>query len=139
MYSEGSERLLASNLSEPRYCPIELTKKYLKFLGSNYQAFLLPQCHPANPKKPNPEKFVNYTTALDDFRDLMNTLGYPGKDFGLHSGRRGGATHAAEAGADVHDLQRMAGWHSETVPSKYVDLSTQKRLRLSKLLSKKCQ
>ena len=106
------------------------------YLGSNYSGYLLPQCSLRSKGKPNPENYLSYNTALNDFRALMTKLGFDGQKFGLHSGKRGGATKAVEAGASKDELQRMACWRSDTMPSKYADLSVSKRLKLSKYLHK---
>lgn len=134
MYREGSERLVASNPEEPRYCPVNLSMNYVRFLGAGYRGSLLPQCLPGSPNRPNPDKAINYTTALEDFRSLMEQLGYDPKDFGLHSSKRGGATHAAEEGMSADELQRFGHWRSSSMPAKYTDQSTQKRINLSKRL-----
>jgi len=98
IYREGTEKLIAANAENSRYCPVNLTINYLIFLGTEHSGFMLPTCSPKDRFKGNPDKCVHYTLALEDFRNLMNSLGYDGVKFGLHSGKRGGATHAAEAG-----------------------------------------
>ena len=58
-------------------------------------------------------------------------------DFEEHSGKRGGASAAAENGMDMETLKRFGRWQSTTMPAKYVDLATSSRIEMSKLLQKK--
>ena len=53
LFSEGGLRVVAGNLEEPRYCPVELTAHYFRFLGSNHLGYLVPACTPTN--KPDPK------------------------------------------------------------------------------------
>lgn len=134
-YSEGADRIVASNSYEPCYCPVIFTKNYFEFLGYNFDGFLVPACLPN--ARPNPLKTVPYNGALDDLRTLLNELGYDGKHYGEHSGKRGGATAAVENGMDMDTLKRLGRWRSATIPSKYVDLGTGARIEMSKLLQKR--
>jgi len=137
VYSEGAQRLISSNLTETKYCPVELTANYLKYLGPKHNGFLLAACAPGYVNKANPLKPVIYTNALEDFRELLTQLGFDSANFGLHSGKRGGATEAADNGMNKDDLQRFGNWKSDSVPMKYVDLSVPKRLEMSKMLQVK--
>lgn len=132
-YSEGSERVVASNPNSNR-CPVELTLNYFKFLGPAYSGFLVPSCTSKN--APNPDKPVPYSGALTDMKKLMSLLGYDAKLYGEHSGKRGGATAAAAHGATEEQLKRLGGWRSAAMPAKYVDLSIPTRISMSELLQK---
>ena len=132
-YSEGSERIVASNPNEKR-CPVKLTLHYFQFLGSSYSGYLVPACTPKN--TPSSEKAVPYSGALSDLKKLMESLGYDAKLYGEHSGKRGGATIAAAHGATDKQLKRLGGWRSDAMPAKYVDLSIPSRISLSELLQK---
>lgn len=46
-------------------------------------------------------------------RQLMGTLAEPPKEYGCHSFRRGGATHAFRNGARSESIQRLGNWRSE--------------------------
>ena len=133
-YSEGSERIVAAIPNKDRYCPVNFTKNYFQFLGAGFTGFLVPACRPN--LLPDPEKSVPYSGALDDLRKLLNELGYNGKLFGEHSGKRGGSTQAAENGMDLDTLKRLGGWRSSTVPAKYVDLAVSSRIEMSKKLQR---
>lgn len=132
-YSEGSERIVASNPDEKR-CPVKLTLNYFQFLGPVYSGFLVPSCTAKN--TPNPDKPVPYSAALSDLKKLLSSLGYDATLFGEHSGKRGGATAAAAHGATDKQLKRLGGWRSDAMPAKYVDLSILSRITMSELLQK---
>jgi len=77
---------------------------------------------------------LGYTTAMEDLRSLLSRLGYNSALFSEHSGKRGGATTAAERGMSDQDLRRFGGWRSQGMATKYTDVSTEKRLKLSEML-----
>jgi hypothetical protein len=68
-------------------------------------------------------------------KKLMTLLGYDAKLYGEHSGKRGGATAAANNGATDKQLKRLGGWRSDAMPAKYVDLSISSRLSMSMSMS----
>ena len=39
MYSEGGIRIVAADVTESQLCPVQLTRHYLKFLGSSHSWF----------------------------------------------------------------------------------------------------
>ena len=133
IYSEGGEKLVASNPSQPQYCPVLLTQQYLRYLGASYSGKMVPNCSPKNPNLPMPSTTASYTNCLKDLRGLFSTLGIQGR-FGEHSAKRGGASHAANLGMSLGDLQRLGGWKSPEMPSRYIDLSIPKRIEMSKIL-----
>ena len=67
----------------------------------------------------------------------MTSLGFDAQLYGEHSGKRGAATQAAENGMDSDSLQRLGGWRSEQMAAKYVDQSTESKIKLSKMLQKR--
>ncbi len=140
IFKEGSERVISSNQSNPKYCPVRITQLYLKFLGQNYSGPLLPRClggaRQSKPR-PDPSRTLGRTTAVEDFRDILTILGYDASLYSEHSGRRGGATTAANLGMPVDDLQRLGGWRSRQMAAKYTDLNIDKRLSMSDILNKK--
>jgi hypothetical protein len=135
LFSEGGQRIVAAFDPPSRYCPVNFTKSYFQYLGSHHSGFLIPCCDPHF--KPDQSKPVPYNAALSDLRSLLDSLGYQGKDYGEHSGKRGGASAAAENGISKDDLQRLGGWRSDAMPSKYTDLTTNSRLQMSKYLQKR--
>lgn len=134
LYSEGGQRIVAANLEDPRYCPVELTAHYFRFLGTSHVGYLVPACTPTN--RPDPTKSLPYPGALSDLRHLLSSLGYDAKLYGEHSGKRGAATQAVENGMSQDSLQRLGGWRSDNMAAKYVDLSLASRLKMSKLLQR---
>jgi hypothetical protein len=135
-YSEGSTKLVASNLSSTKYCPVLLTQLYLERLGIGYRGYLIPRVRLDLRKIQQADGSfpLSYTTALEDFRDLLTILGEDASSYSEHSGKRGGASAAAEAGMSASELQRFGGWRSANMASKYTDLSVKTRLELSKKL-----
>ena len=136
LFSEGSERIVAADLDQPQFCPVRLTRLYLNRLGESYEGLLIPRTRlsPNRELRADPEIPLSYTTALEDLKALLTSLGLDATSYGEHSGKRGGATAAAASGMDVATLQRFGGWRSQSVPSKYVDVDVQTRLNLSKAL-----
>jgi hypothetical protein len=91
-------------------------------------------CDPRSPRVALPGSKLLYSNGLKDLRSLLTNLGHTNLRIGEHSAKRGGASHAANLGVSKNDLQRLGGWKSSDVPSKYVDLSVNKRIELSKSL-----
>jgi len=140
IFKEGSERVLSSNPDNPKYCPVRITQLYLRFLGPDYSGTLLPRCIGGarqGRKHPDPARTLSRTTALEDFRDILTKLGYNAALYSEHSGRRGGATTAANLGMPADDLQRLGGWRSRQTAAKYTELNINKRLSMSDFLNKK--
>ena len=135
-FSEGGEKLISANLDLEQYCPVRLTQNYLRYLGSSFSGNMQPACQSKNPNSPLPGSKVCYSNALSDLRQLLNALGFGQLRFGEHSPRRGGASHAANLGMPMEDLQRLGGWKSQMIPAKYVDLSTARRIAVSKVLQR---
>jgi hypothetical protein len=69
----------------------------------------------------DPDETVAYSGALTDMKKLMDSLGFEGKLYGEHSGKRGGATTSVAHGATEKQLKRLRGWRSDAMPAKYVD------------------
>ena len=134
MYNEGSTRIVAADMTERAFCPVQLSCHYLKFLGSGHFGFLVPACSPKG--CPDQQKAASYTSCLEDLRELLKNLGVEGR-YGEHSGKRGGATQAAENGMTMPQLKRFGGWRSDDVPQQYVDLTIRARIEMSKMLHKK--
>jgi hypothetical protein len=140
LFSEGSERIVSSNIHAPTYCPVRLTRLYLVRLGPNYRGLLSPRCLGGARNKgqlPDPIRPLSYATSLQDLRDILTILGYDASLFAEHSGKRGGATTAAASGMDSQTLQRMGGWRSQQMAAKYTDMDLQKRLEMSSVLNKR--
>jgi hypothetical protein len=135
LYSEGGQRVVASFDPPSRYCPVNFTQSYFQYLGCQHLGYLIPCCDPH--AKPDQSKPLPYNAALSDLRTLLDNLGYQSKNYDEHSGKRGGASAMAENGISKDDLQRLGGWRSEAMPSKYTDMSTGSKLQMAKYLQKR--
>jgi len=108
-------------------CPYTLTERYLQRLGSNVCS-LQPTCDPRDRNRPHPTRVVPYTRALDDLRELLDELGYDGKKYGEHSGKRGGATESSSKGIPENEIQEQGNWKSLATARKYIDKDDKKSL-----------
>jgi len=93
-------------------------------------------CHPGNPKKAW-KRSVSYTTSLTDLRQVMDELGYDGREFGEHSMKRGAATSSHEAGVSEADIQTEGGWTNSKTVKLYIDRGPSKSQTIAKKLAKK--
>ena len=138
IFSEGSERVVCAHAPSSRYCPVRLTRYYLRRLGESYQGFLIPRTKTVDGALvADPVRVLSYSTGLEDLREALTRLGLNSQEYGEHSGKRGGATSAAAAGMSTEELQRFGGWRSSQMPAKYTDLNIDSRLRAASLLHKK--
>ena len=130
-----------SLFADVSFCPVRLTRLYLQRLGLEYNkpdfvGFMVPRvrCSKAGEQTAEAHQRLSYTTAAEDFKLLLRTVGIPPKHYTEHSGKRGAATVAADMGMSTDDLQRMGGWASRKMAAKYTDLSVTKRIRLAENL-----
>jgi len=111
--------------------------RYLAFLGL-HQGSLQPLCAPKNAWKPHATKSLNYNLGLQDLRAVITAAGFDGSQFAEHSGKRGGATHAASAGLEENEIQDIGHRKNVKTARLYIDNNTpmrQKRtLKLQKLM-----
>ena len=115
-HSEGDFFSLNYNL-DPNLCPVRLTIKYIKKL--NYDSgFLLPTL---SANRPVSSTQLKYHSALSDFKKLFKYFDLDLTGYGEHSGRRGGTTAAAPAGADINELKLQGRWRSDSMPRLYTD------------------
>ena len=89
-----------SKNSNPLLCPVSLTLLYFKRLHYS-SGFLLSSMKGGTPDSDNA---VSYATALWDLRRRLTKVGIDPTGFGEHSGRQGGTTVVALAGASVEEL-----------------------------------
>ncbi len=123
---------------ELAFCPVLLTRLYLRRLGGEYNCpqyngFMVPRirCSRNGVQSAEAHQKLSYTTAAEDFKQLLSSIGIPAVHYTEHSGKRGAATMAAEMGVSTDELQRMGGWSSSKMAAKYTDLSLTKRLALA--------
>ena len=110
--------------SDSNLCPIRLTKKYIRVLKYD-SGYLLPVM---SKKRPDGSTPLKYHSALADFKSLFKFFNLDPAGYGEHSGRRGGTTAAAAAGADINELKLQGRWRSDSMPRLY----TENALRLRK-------
>ena len=103
--------------SDVKLCPVRLTIKYIKMLKCD-SGYLLPTM---SSKKPDCATQLKYNTALNDFKTLFKFFNMDPTGYGEHSGRRGGTTAAAAAGADINELKLQGRWLSDSMPRHYTD------------------
>ena len=127
--------------NDPDICPVLLTRKYLERLacfkkGETYDGYLQPRIHLDFKTKnqiPMATHVISYSSCLEDTKALLSGLGIEGR-FGEHSGRRGGATAAAEHGAIPQEIQQLGRWKSFDCASKYVETSETQKEKIFRLL-----
>jgi hypothetical protein len=132
---------VSSNSENPKWCPVRLTRLYLRRLGEDYvrgdsDNFLIPRTKKGKDGQLTTDgtRTLSYTTAMEDLRSLLAKLGHDSSKYTEHSGKRGGATTAAERGMTENELQRFGAWRSQGMAAKYTNLSLEKRLKMSDLL-----
>ena len=59
--------------------------------------------------------------------------------FGEHSGRRGGASTAAQNGATIPEVQVLGNWKSSSCAQKYVEQTASQKEKISRLLYPSCE
>jgi hypothetical protein len=119
-YREGRWVLIAR--IPGRYCPVALVERLLR--DGRYAA-----CGPRplicntsvslsqqSMRPPQPA----YSTVLDWFKGAARVLGLDPADYGTHSGRRGGATRAANVDVPDRLFKEHGAWRSERVKDGYV-------------------
>ena len=87
-------------------------------------------------RKPNPCTPLRYNTALLDFKSLPKAINIDPSGFGEHSGRRGGTTAVAAAGASVLELMLQGRWATKEMPRLYTDKAKKVRREVAAILSK---
>ena len=98
-------------------CPVALTLFYLNRLNIK-SGFLLPNLRGKFFVTSAP---LLYNTALCDLRKCLSKVGIDPNGIGKHSGRRGGTTAAALAGASIDELMLQGRWKSQNMPRLYSD------------------
>ena len=86
--------------------------------------------------KPDPSSSLRYNTALSDFKSLLEAINIDPSGYGEHSGRRGGTTAAASAGASILELMLQGRWSTEEMPRLYTDNAKKVRREFAAILSK---
>ena len=73
--------------------------------------------------------------ATKCFRELLARVGVPDPSlYTLHSGRRGGATTAAQNGCSFIHIKRQGRWRSDSCPQRYIDDAATRQNNFSRFL-----
>ena len=126
---KGEGEYVRINMSEEENCPVEITRLYISKLGYGTEnGFLQPQIRTYKDGTQSGvwHTKLGYSTALEDLKAFMAIIGRDPREYGEHSGRRGGATAASEAGVSWLDLKRHGRWASDSSAQKYIE-DTKKR------------
>ena len=115
----------------PTICPVLLTLHYLKKM-SIQSGYLLLSFKSKNKLNNMP---LCYNTALRDLRKCLTKVGIDPTGFGEHSGRRGGTTAVASAGASIDELMLQGRWKSQDMPRLYSDNALKLRREFANRLS----
>jgi integrase len=115
------------------YCPVRLVEHLLQ--QGNYAAFgpggLIRSTAISSSKQTLRDRQPAYTTVLHWFKDAASCLGLDPAAFGTHSGRRGGATRAANVDVPDRLFKEHGAWRSERVKDGYVVSSLESRLSVT--------
>jgi hypothetical protein len=116
-----------------RFCPVALVETLLR-LGS-YAAHgpgpLIRNTSVSRSGQYIRDRQPAYTTVLDWFKGAAQLLGLDPAEYGTHSGRRGGATRAANVDIPDRPFKEHGHWKSERVKDGYVVNSLQARLSVT--------
>lgn len=122
-----------SRLHYSPFCPVLLLKAYtLRLQWEAYKSGSFPYDGPLFPtlsRKIHEGFAVSVPTerpfsrqgATKAFHSLLRDVGENPIAFSLHSGRRGGATAAAQNGCDFLSIKRQGRWAADSSAQKYID------------------
>ncbi len=126
-------RRLYSQPGSPQ-CPVNLTLQYFASLGPEYSGSVVPQCQPGNRMLPHLDRVINYTSAVEDLRFVLDRAGIVPAGFSEHSMRRGGATEAARRGASTGEIQFAGDWSCPRTAEKYIEASHRRQRAFNQYL-----
>ena len=123
--------------AEHPYCPVILLQDYISRLRyGDRDGYLQPKITSSNGVQSGLwNTQVSYSTALSDLKLFLAALGLDPSKFGEHSGRRGGATAASDAGVDWPDLMLHGRWRSATTPIGYLANTRKRQNRVASALA----
>ena len=124
--------------TEEENCPVELTRLYLHKLNYGTEnGFFQPQIRTYKDGTQSGVWFkkLGYSSALEDTKAMMAMIGRDPTLYGEHSGRRGGATTASEAGVSWLDLKRHGRWASDSAPQRYIEQTDKNANRVAAALA----
>ena len=134
----GAGQYVKIQATEMDSCPVEITRRYIEKLQYGTEnGFFQPQIRTYTEGNQAGvwHKKLGYSSALEDTKALMAIIGRDPAEFGEHSGRRGGATAASEAGVSWVDLKRHGRWASDSAPQRYIEQTDKKANAVAKALA----
>ena len=132
---QGDELLVARTKS--RTCPVAMLERYMAInhiSQDDQRYFFRPIQKMKNGEKLRESGRISATCLRDLFNRKIAALGFPAREFGLHSLRAGGATAAANAKVPDRLFKRHGRWKSENAKDGYIKDSVESRLEVSKSL-----
>ena len=114
---QGEGTYIRINMTGEEFCPVEITRLYIiKLNYGTENGYLQPQVRTYKDSSQAGvwHTKIRYSTALEDLKAFMAMIGRNPADYSEHSGRRGGATAASEAGVSWLDLKRFDRWASNS-------------------------
>ena len=134
----GTQVRISRQTNEPHACPVNITLMYIRMLRypEGHNGYMQPRiCTRGGQQKGIPDTKLCYSNALQELKEMLNSIGIAGQQYGEHSGRRGGATAAAEAGAKWTDLKKHGRWNSDTAPQLYIENTERRKSEVPRLLA----
>ena len=132
-FHDAKKSVIAKNVDEPHYCPVNIIWKYFHVLGRPaLSAFFLPKIVK---KVAVLDQAASYYFCNKQFKTGLTRIGVDPTGFGEHSDRSGGLSAAASVGCTPSDLQTQGRWKSDYAPKLYLKKSKEKRSHVSKVLN----
>ena len=125
----GAGQYVKIQATEMESCPVEITRRYIEKLRYGTEnGYFQPQIRSYKDGEQAGvwHKKLGNSSALEDTKAMMAIIGRDPTEFGEHSGRRGGATAASEAGVSWVDLKRHGRWASDSAPQRYIEQTDKK-------------
>lgn len=123
--AEGAKVVIAS--LPVGFCPVKAYKAYIQVRDQDCITLF----HQA--KKPEALKPTSFSTIV---KNLIEKAGIDPQGFSSHSGRRGGATAAFNAGVNREDIKRHGRWKSDAV-DEYIEVDMDRAVEVTKTMIKK--
>lgn len=107
---------LKSNL-----CPVNVLEGYCRKIKepANSDNFIF-RALTSSQRLRSANKAISYSSIRDDFKTVLEVLGFKKSLFGLHSLRSGGVSAAANLGIQDRLLMKHGRWKSESIKNKYI-------------------
>ena len=137
-HRQGAVVRVARHKDAPHVCPVNITLIYMWMLRypSRFNGSMQPRILPDDRgQRGCTQHSICYSRAIQDLKELVARTGRSAEMYGEHSGWRGGATAAAEAGAKWTDLKKLGRWASDSAPQLYVDNTERRKSELPALLA----